>query len=223
MFTPLNPIQRFISRLFDFTSIGRLLMANYLLQKNFLSKIGWNKSVKGKKPVDKKGGELPWFTYSFMAFLKDRIQVEMQIFEYGSGNSTLWFSKKGCAVVSVEHHKAWYDSMFAKITANPKVEYLWRDLESKAYSMEILNYQKAFDVIILDGRDRVNCCLNSLGALKDNGVILWDNSDREEYNEGYQFLIDNGFKRLDFHGLGPINSKMWCTSVFYKQDNCLGI
>lgn len=175
------------------------------------------------KPVQKSGNELPWFTYSFIAFLEERIHSEMSVFEYGSGNSTLWFNKKGCALVSVEHDKKWYAHMQPRLGSNPKIEYHWRDLESKDYSQEILNYSRAFDIIVLDGRDRVNCCLNALNALKDDGIIIWDNSDRKEYSEGYQFLESNNFKRLDFHGLGPINSGTWSTSVFYRKNNCLHI
>lgn len=196
-------------------------MGHYLLQKNFLYKEGWNRTVRTQKPVDVKGNPLPWFSYACITFLNDRIRQGMSVFEYGSGNSTLWFLGKGCNLVSVEHHKGWYDTMFKKIGDNPAVEYLWRDLESKDYSMEILNHKSKFDIVVIDGRDRVNCSLNALGALKENGVIIWDNADRPAYAEGYKFLMDNGFKRLDFHGMGPINSKMWTTSIFYKSDNCL--
>ncbi|TMU57496.1 class I SAM-dependent methyltransferase [Flagellimonas algicola] len=219
----MNPLQRFIHKIFSLTGFGRLLLANYLLQKKFLFPMGWSKSVRTGKPVLKNGNELPWFTYSFIAFLEKRIHGEMSIFEYGSGNSTLWFAKKGCTLVSVEHDENWYRQMQLRLDSTPKIEYLWRDLESKAYSQEILNYSRAFDIIVLDGRDRVNCCLNALNSLKEDGVIIWDNSDREEYLEGYQFLESNSFKRLDFHGLGPINSGKWCTSVFYRKDNCLNI
>ena len=107
---------------------------------------------------------------------------------------------------------------------NPKIDYKFRDLESKKYVDEIKNYIDEFDIIVLDGRERVQCCLNSLPALKKGGIILWDNSDRPEYEEGYKYLEANNFKRIDFHGLGPINSRAWCTSIFYRVgDNCLGI
>jgi hypothetical protein len=87
----------------------------------------------------------------------------------------------------------------------------------------VAGYTNAFDAIVIDGRDRVNCCKNSLGALKAAGVIIWDNSERPDYQEGYDFLINNGFKRIDFGGIGPINPDAWCTSVFYRSNNCLGI
>ena len=96
-------------------------------------------------------------------------------------------------------------------------------LADQAYSNSILAYRETFDIIVVDGRDRVECAKNSLQALKPNGVIIWDNSDRPEYEAGYEFLLNKGFKRIDFSGFGPINSRAWCTSVFYRPGNCLGI
>lgn len=114
--------------------------------------------------------------------------------------------------------------MLPTLSKNPKITYKLRDLKSKEYVEEITNYTNEFDIIVLDGRERVQCCLNTLPALKKGGIIIWDNSDRREYEEGYRFLEVNNFKRIDFHGMGPINSRAWCTSVFYKQgENCLGI
>ena len=104
------------------------------------------------------------------------------------------------------------------------MEYLHHELvHGGEYSKTILRYNNAFDIIVIDGRDRVNCARNCLGALKDNGVVIWDNSDRDKYEEGYAYLVQNGFNRLDFDGLGPINCDGWRTSVFYRQNNCLGI
>ena len=48
-------------------------------------------------------------------------------------------------------------------------------------------------------------------------------TDRVIYQEGYEFLLTNGFKRLDFWGMGPINPYSWCTSIFYRKENCLEI
>jgi len=76
---------------------------------------------------------------------------------------------------------------------------------------------------MIDGRDRVNCALQGVGALKDDGVILWDNAERAEYQKGYNFLIDQGFKRLDFWGMGPSRVVKWSTALFYRQKNVFGL
>ncbi len=188
----------------------------------YLDEIGWLKSVEHKLPVDRNGGYLPWYTYPAIKFIEDRVQPGLTIFEYGSGNSTLWWADKVAYVTSCEHDFDWYNLVKEKIPSN--VEYLQCNLEyGGKYSKVITQYQAMFDVIIIDGRDRVNCAKNTLNALRNDGVIIWDNSDRDIYNEGYTYLEENGFKRIDFWGIGPINCYGWCTSVFYQHDNCFGI
>ena len=62
-----------------------------------------------KKPVNKNKDPIPWYTYSSIHFLDKRIKKGMKIFEYGSGNSTLWFANKGCNICTYEHDLNWYN------------------------------------------------------------------------------------------------------------------
>lgn len=174
-------------------------------------------------PVDANGQELPWFTYPFISFLKDRLQPDFSVFEYGSGNSTIWFSRRVLSVVAVEHDETWFTLLREKLKPVQNVTYWHKSLHTSEYTDEIRRYQQVFDIIVIDGRERVACCKNALGALKNKGVIIWDNSERPGYQPGYDFLTGQGFKRIDFYGLGPINPYEWCTSVFYRTDNCLGL
>jgi hypothetical protein len=188
----------------------------------YLGNQGWFRSVELGLPVDGDGNCLPWFTYCAISFLTGRVRPEMTVFEYGSGHSTLWWSGRVKKVVSYEHDSNWFATLKPRIPAN--VDYFHVPLEYGGdYSKAILGFQDYFDIIVIDGRDRVQCAKNSLGALRSNGVIIWDNSDRTSYAEGYQFLADHGFKQIDFQGLGPINDYQWTTSVFYRDLNCLSL
>jgi len=146
----------------------------------------------------------------------------MKIFEYGSGNSTLWWAKQVKQVVACEHDLLWFQQIKKEVPGNVEI-YYWDLSDNNKYSEFVSRYIKVFDIIVIDGRRRVACVKNSLSALTDEGVVIWDNSDRTIYSEGYNFLKNNGFKRIDFWGMGPINSYSWCTSVFYRKDNVLGI
>jgi hypothetical protein len=202
---------------------ARLLSISSLLKpQSYLKKAGWYRSSEERQAVDGDGGAVPWYTYSAIAFLEGKVDPAMSVFEYGSGNSTIWWSRRVANVVSCEHDREWFESTKQKLLAN--VEYLHFELSpAGSYSRAILEYPGAFDIVVIDGRDRVNCVKNALVSLKPNGVIVWDNSDRERYQEGYDHLLNRGFKRLDFSGMGPINANGWTTSIFYRQDNCLGI
>lgn len=203
------------------TTAGEQLVRAYSLRP-YLDKIGWFRSVGTGMPLDREGLELPWYTYSAIRFVSDRIRPEMTVFEFGSGNSTIWWSRRVKAVTSCEHSRDWYEQIKAKAPAN--VDYKYAALDGSGdYSATVAAYTHEFDCIVIDGRDRVNCAKQCLAALKPDGVVIWDNSDRSKYAAGYEFLQENGFKRVDFWGLGPINSYQWCTSVFYRPDNCFGL
>ena len=173
-------------------------------------------------PVDRDGNAIPWFTYPSIEFLRHRVRPSMSVFEYGSGNSTIWFSERVASVVSCEHDREWYELMNDRLPRN--VEYLYRELDDDgSYSRAILEHGARFDLAVVDGRDRVNCALNAVQALTSGGVIIWDDSERERYRVGCSQLAELGFKRLDFEGLSATALRQRQTSVFYRDENCLGI
>lgn len=205
------------------SSRGRYFVSSYVMVKHCLRSLGWDKSVKTGLPVDKYNNELPWFTYSSIEFLKTRINKGITVFEYGSGNSTIWFSKLANKVVSIEHDEHWYKHIAPALTQNTNIEYNFKTLENKEYENTVLHYPNQFEVVVIDGRKRVECGRNAITALTENGVIVWDDSDRTEYAAAYEYFEKLGYKRLDFWGLAPIVAYFKCTSIFYKENNCLGI
>ena len=203
------------------TSTGRELAYCHEL-RSYLRGTGWFKSREENSPVDGNGERLPWFTYPAIRFVSEKIAPSMVVFEYGSGNSTTWWSKRVSRVISCEHDRDWFCTVRGQ--ALPNVECIHRELDyGGEYSKVVATFDSRFDIVVIDGRDRVNCAINCVGALKRDGVILWDDSDRKQYLKGYDFLSANGFRRLDFKGLGPGLTFEWCTSIFYRTCNCLGI
>lgn len=203
------------------TKFGKKLVYTYSL-RSYLEKRGWFQSVEQSTPVDKDGNSLPWYTYPMLSFLSERTKIHMDVFEYGSGNSTLWWSKQVSTVTACEHDQQWYDRLRPQMPSN--VNYIYCALEPNGqYSKTAISLTSKFDCIVIDGRDRVNCAKNAIQALKPDGVIIWDNSDRESYQIGYTHLKNEGFKRINFWGLGPINNDEWCTSVFYRDNNCFDL
>ena len=212
-----------IYKIVNYIPLGNITTGLVLLIKNYLIKEGWIASVIKRIPIDNQGKEIPWFTYSSIDFISTRLNDNHVVFEYGSGNSTIWFSRKVHKITSIEHNKKWYLKIKEKILMQPNVIYLMKEIETGEYQNEILNYNKEFDIIVIDGEQRNECIINSLQALKDDGIIIWDNSDRLDYIEGYNFLFSNGFKKIDFWGLVPINPAKVCTSIFYRVNNCFKI
>lgn len=142
------------------------------LYNGYLKDCGWNRSVKETASVDKYGEPIPWFTYPCLRFLEARLNKDLSLFEFGSGNSTLWFSKKMGRVFSVEHNLDWYRKLNILLRDSANVNYLYKDIFNGDYQNEILEHNIVFDIVVIDGRDRVNCCIKAIKALKDSGDYL---------------------------------------------------
>ena len=191
-------------------------------KKGYLKEIGWFSALDKQSPVDNYGVPIPWVTYSFIDFIKDRIKKEHSVFEFGSGNSTYFYARYAGMVVSVEHDQEWYKKIVD--TKPENAEMIFTELVTDGdYCRMPLKLDTQFDIIIVDGRDRVNCCKQAVAALTPGGVVVLDDSEREFYGPGVKFLKDNGFKQLSFSGISPGLFYNKATSVFYKADNCLGI
>jgi precorrin-6B methylase 2 len=190
--------------------------------KGYLANIGWFNSFDNQQAMDNSGEPLPWVTYSFIDFIKPRLNKDLSIFEFGSGSSTLFYAKYVKRVVSVEHDEAWYHKIVKNKAQN--AEMIFSKLEPGGeYSKKASTLGELFDIIIVDGRDRVNCCMNSVVALTPGGVIVLDDSERQEYDKARVFFKDAGFKELSFSGISPGLFYLKATSVFYKTENCLHI
>ncbi|RNL56870.1 class I SAM-dependent methyltransferase [Pedobacter jejuensis] len=190
--------------------------------KGYLNSIGWFTAFDKKQAVDGKGNALPWVTYSFIDFINFRIEKTHHIFEYGSGNSTLFYAERAGTVTAVEHDKGWFDKVKNSSPANAEMIFCHLERDGE-YAKKATLLNKKFDIIIVDGRDRVNCCKYSVDALSANGVMVLDDSERRTYHQARIFLQEKGFKEISFSGISPGLFYEKATSVFYKADNCLGI
>jgi len=190
--------------------------------KGYLAEKGWFNAFKTQSAIDHEGNPIAWVTYSFIDFIKDRIRKEHDVFEFGSGNSTIFYAERARSVYSVEHDKDWFDKS-SKIDL-PNIKMIHCELQQDGeYSKSASSTHKKFHMIIVDGRDRVNCCKEAIKALTEDGVIVLDDSEREKYTEAHTFFKDQGFKHLPFTGMAPGVIVSKCTSVFYRSINCLDI
>ena len=193
--------------------------------RGYLYEIGWFRSFREHRAVDAEGKPIPWLTYPAIAFLEDRVRKEMAVFEYGAGSSSLWWSRHVKRIITCEHDRTWFERVKRDAPENLEL-HLVEQGEGEtggAYCRKVSEYKSTFDIVVIDGVDRVNCGRQCLSALKEDGVILWDNGDRACWNEGYELLKERGFKRIDFVGIAPIIQIRSCTTIFYRSRNCLGI
>lgn len=191
--------------------------------KGYFVERGWIDAYKKKQATDENGNPIPWLTYSFLDFLRGRLHKELTLFEYGSGNSTLFFAKHLKYVRSIEHDEAWYNKVKVSAPQNVDISYIPLEDETGDYETAVSRETQHYDIILIDGRRRVMCLKNAVDKLSENGVIILDDSEREEYSEAFTFMHDRGFRSLPFSGIaiGAIHNK--CTTVFYRTNNVLNI
>ncbi|KAA0989657.1 FkbM family methyltransferase [Dyadobacter aurulentus] len=185
-----------------------------------LKQYGWFKSFHSKQSVDASGNPLPWYTYPFILFLKPRLKPDFVVFEYGSGNSTIWYASQVRYITAVEHESGWIKQIAPKLPSNTIL--LEKPL-GETYIRAVQSTGDLYHIVVVDGRNRVKCAIFASDFLTDDGVIILDNSERPWYTAAKEYLAAKGFRRLDFIGMTPIVGIETCTSVFYRDGNCLGI
>lgn len=196
---------------------------NIILNKNsYLYKTGWMKSISELKPIDEEGKPIPWMNYCFIEFLKEKLDLKMNCFEYGSGYSSLFLARYVETVTSVEYNEKWYRYINEIKQQNVEIIYVEQDVNGQYCRASLLNNEK-YDIIFVDGRDRINCIINCITALTEKGIIVLDDSHLTEYEEGFMFLKNKDFRWLNFTGLKPYSTMSARTTIFYRDRNCFNI
>ena len=180
---------------------------------------------------------IPWIQRDAFYYLDDFIEPGFKVFEYGSGSSSHYFLKKKADLVSVEHDVYWYekvklfledkgfDQFFLKLivpeekneTASPPIlssrdtRFLGSDYSK--YASFVKSYpDEHFDIILIDGRVRIECLKYAIGKLKKSGILIFDNSERKDYRPS----LDNLPLKCISKSFGPVEYDLWFseTSIF---------
>ncbi|MCF7838005.1 MAG: class I SAM-dependent methyltransferase [Candidatus Marinimicrobia bacterium] len=184
----------------------------------------------------------PWVPYEAQVWLDTCLPSDLDVFEWGSGSSTLYFANRARRVVSIEHNPEWYAEVRAALTDQylDQVAYRLvpprhcrlarylpysartyvsrtfaadRDGTFRAYARAILDYADAtFDLVLVDGRARAACLRLAPHKLKPGGLLVLDNSERPHYEPAMRAL--RKYPRLDFFGRGPRLVEPWQTTIW---------
>ena len=212
----IESVLKFISNPKEFRALLSLRHTGYLID------VGWFNAFRKGEPIDNTNQPIPWFTYPSIEFLSERLNKKLNVFEFGSGNSSLFFAKRVRRIISVEHNREWFDKIKNSLPDNSEIQIV----ESNSFDQylePLKTIDEKFDIIIVDGIFRNECLVESINHLTENGLVILDDSERNEYNEGINYILHNNFKRLDFTGIAPGLLYTKSTSIFYKPENCLNI
>ena len=169
--------------------------------------------MRSKQCVDRHGKPIPWYTYPAIEYIKQLDLSDRCVFEYGSGNSTIFWSSRCKELTSVEHDEIWYQQIQGQLPGYVKYHLKQKKQD---YVNEINNSDEKFDVVIIDGAYRYDCAAAALTKLKPSGFIILDNSDW--MTKASQSLREADMIEVDMSGFGPINNYTWTTSFYFSRQ-----
>lgn len=198
-------------------NVPRALWA--LWKNGYLKEHGWFRSFCAGESVDGTGEPIPWFTYPAIAFLRERLSPDFSLFEFGCGNSTRFWSRNLKQVDVCEHQAAWAERIQSLCGGNTRIRCVARE----EYPRAIAETGCRYEIVVIDGELRRECLEYTFPALTDNGVIVLDDSFREELQPIFDRCAEYGFRSLRFPGPTPIYNHLGETAIFYRSDNCFRI
>lgn len=177
-----------------------------------------DQTIRQKQSFDKNKKPLPWYTYPAIEYLCGFDFSSKNVFEFGCATSSLFWAERALNVTSIENDLNWYQK-WQKEFKKSNLEILYRPND---YAKAILETGKKFDVIVIDGIDRLNCAQTALEALSNEGMIIFDDSDRanksQDIAKALQLLKEKGLFQVDFYGFCPMNIYPKTTSIFFTRN-----
>jgi len=131
--------------------------------------------------------ETPWIAYDAITEFKKFFNKNSRVLEFGSGMSTVWYSKMGGEVCSVEDYRPWFDKVDAVLEKRgiSNINYQFASTPEEYFTFQS-DDSEGFDLIMVDGSHRAKCVEHSVKLLRPGGILYLDNSDK--HRNGGDFM-----------------------------------
>ncbi len=169
----------------------------------------------------------PWWPFAMTEYVESALPANAQVFEYGGGGSSLWLADGGAHTTIVEHDLDWGRRLQSVLPADqtevlmipPSESGLVSSAGGDGYFDEYVGaidaYEdESFDLVVVDGRARVDCVLRAKPKVKRGGLLLLDDSDRPRYAAAIQAL--SSWPSKSVRGLKPGSPIPARTSVWTR-------
>mgnify|MGYP001296259183 FL=1 len=178
------------------------------LTNKLRTEYGFLESSKKNIPVNDKNEVMPMYTYPCYEWLNSIDWNGSKVFEYGTGYSTIWWQNKNVDYHAVEDNKQWHDMIEDKTNIEYKPGH-------HKYIESIYKYDFKFDVIVIDGVVRFDCIKPALEKIKDDGIIIFDNTDWHKNSK--EELDRSDLIPIHFHGFKPLHVDSETTSCYVNR------
>ncbi len=157
-----------------------------------------------KSPLDL---GLPWFSYGAIDFLECYLKPDMTVFEYGSGGSTVFFSKRTARVVSREPDPVWLQRARSALPHAENVEFVPGGHVSSLFDVIIIDHGEApYSKHAVENRRETFELAERF--VTPGGIIVVDDSWRHKN-------IRKGRNVRVFEGIGPCRIGVTSTDIFF--------
>jgi hypothetical protein len=160
---------------------------------------------------------LPWLPFRVIDRLQDHLVAGSRVFEFGGGGSTLWFADRGAQVVTVEHDDEWYPILADAVGEQPGVSVMHRSSDNafETYVTSINEHpDESFDVVVVDGRERVRCFVEAMPKVRRGGLLILDDSDRARYAGAHE--VARAWPSTTYAGLTPSKAIPGTTTIWTR-------
>ena len=160
---------------------------------------------------DKLGIPYPWYTKPCLEFLEELDLKGKMIYEYGLGDSTEWYLRKGAVVDGVDSDDRWVGVCPTALFTRNKEVY------SSSVIMQNRDLQKVlFDIIIIDGDCRDECTEYALQALKPGGLLIIDNYRQKSADLEHWPLTEKLIEGMNVQYFKEPEHQDWLTIIVTK-------
>ena len=149
-----------------------------------------------------------WTSPASIVIFRKLLTKDMVGVEFGSGKSTAFFAQYLGQLISIEHHKGWYEKVdrwlkernisnvdyrLVEPDKNAALSFLPQEtalfpksftprMGFVAYVRELLTFEdESIDFLLVEGRARTECALLGISKLKPTGMLVLDNAERARY------------------------------------------
>ncbi|MFB6355202.1 MAG: hypothetical protein ABEJ65_01635 [bacterium] len=185
--------------------------------------------------------EQPWLPFECIEWLDHYLDMEMKVFEWGTGGSTVFFAKRVEQVWSIEHDSDWYNRVNNELnnrgmnnvelmleppedSKESTVEYgsekkPYRDASFRSYVKSIdRSDESLFDLVLVDGRCRMGCLKEAKSHVASGGCIVLDDAQRSRYQQARSIMETWSVERV-FDGLKPATRGRAQTVLYRKSSS----
>ena len=161
---------------------------------------------------------VPWITFDATRKILKHITTSSTMFEFGAGNSTLYWARRVASICATENHRGWLEMLRSKIETQQirNVQLLHGDSEA-SYVETIAQWpHDYFDVVVVDGAYRRDCVRQAIAHVKPGGLLVVDNTDWHWFREQPLGHVPRDWKCTAYPGYAPMMGYKSETTIYVR-------